>query len=121
MVDKLASLGLPISWQRVLELSNGGSVGRPHVAQAMVEAGHVGSIQEAFDRYIAFGGLAYVERARLSPQEAVSLVLSVRGVPVLAHPDDPEAASRALVDLANERGGDDNVTVVLGRVGPPAH
>ena len=40
---------------------------------------------------------------------------------VLAHPDDPEAASRALVDLANERGGDDNVTVVLGRVGPPAH
>ena len=40
---------------------------------------------------------------------------------VLAHSDDPEAASRALVDLANERGGEDNVTVVLGRVGPPAH
>ncbi len=40
---------------------------------------------------------------------------------VLTHPDDPEAASRALVELANDRGGDDNVTVVLGRVGPPAH
>ncbi|MSQ32934.1 MAG: PHP domain-containing protein [Dehalococcoidia bacterium] len=97
MVDKLAGLGLPISWQRVLELSNGGSVGRPHVAQAMVEVGHVGSIQEAFDRYIAFGGKAYVERARLSPQEAVRLVLSVRGIPVLAHPDEVPGLTEALL------------------------
>ncbi|MBI3953080.1 MAG: PHP domain-containing protein [Chloroflexi bacterium] len=100
MVEKLASQGVRISWERVLELSKGGAVGRPHVAQAMVEGGHVASVQEAFDRYIAFGGPAYVERARLSPTEAVGLVVSVGGIPALAHPHEgPGLAERLLPEL----------------------
>lgn len=100
MVDKLASLGINISWQRVLELSNGGAVGRPHVAQAMVEVGAVASVQEAFDRYIAYGGAAYISRARLSPKEAVELVLSAGGLPALAHPHEvPEVSAAILPEL----------------------
>jgi 3',5'-nucleoside bisphosphate phosphatase len=86
MVDKLAALGKPISWQRVLELANGGSVGRPHVARAMVEAGHVDSVNAAFDHYLRHGGPAYVSRKRISPEEAVALIHAAGGVAVMAHP-----------------------------------
>ncbi len=86
MLDKLAGLGRPVSLERVLSLGGEGSVGRPHVARAMVEAGHVGSIKEAFDLYLARGRPAYVERMRFSPAEAVRTVVKAGGVPVLAHP-----------------------------------
>ena len=86
MVDKLAALGVPISFERVLELSGKGSVGRPHVAKALVEAGHVATVREAFDRYISRNGPAYVERYRLTPLEAVQLIRRAGGLPVLAHP-----------------------------------
>lgn len=92
MVEKLENLGRSISFERVLELSVEGSVGRPHVAQALLEAGHVSSIGEAFDLYIGRHGPAYAERFRLSPQEACELVRRAGGVPSLAHPvpaDDP--------------------------------
>ncbi len=86
MVEKLAALGKPISWERVLELANGGSVGRPHVARAMVEAGHVESVNAAFDLYLHHGGPAYVARKRMSPEEAVALIHAAGGVAVMAHP-----------------------------------
>ncbi len=86
MVEKLAALGKPIRWERVLELSNGGSVGRPHVARAMVEAGHVESVNAAFDLYLHHGGPAYVSRKRMSPEEAVELIHAAGGVAVMAHP-----------------------------------
>jgi len=88
MVIKLAHLGVDIDWERVLELAAGGSVGRPHIAQAMLERGHIPSIREAFTRYIGRDGPAYVQRNKLTPLEAVMLVLKAAGLPVLAHPAD---------------------------------
>ncbi len=90
MVSKLAGLDIFIDWEHVLQLAKGGAVGRPHIAQAMYEKGYVGSLQEAFDRYLARNGPAYVERHRLTPLEAVELIVQVKGLPVLAHPADLE-------------------------------
>lgn len=86
MLDKLAALGFPLEWEAVTELAGGSSVGRPHIAQAMVKMGYVASTDEAFDLYIGRNGPAYVERYKLSPLEAVSLIKEAQGLPVLAHP-----------------------------------
>ena len=86
MVERLAEAGVPVKWERVQELAQGGAIARPHIALAMVECGHVGTFQEAFDRYIGQGGLAYVQREKLAPERAVQLILSHGGLPVLAHP-----------------------------------
>lgn len=86
MVDKLAELGMPVDWERVKEIAGAGAVGRPHVAQAMVEKGYVASNAEAFERYIGRNGPAYVERYKLTPVEAVKLIISAGGLPGLAHP-----------------------------------
>ncbi|MHB1131221.1 MAG: PHP domain-containing protein [Chloroflexota bacterium] len=86
MVEKLTALGLPVEWERVKQLAGAGAVGRPHVAQALVEQGHVGSTTEAFDTLIGRSGPAYVERYKLTPADAVGLVLRAGGLPGLAHP-----------------------------------
>jgi len=87
MLVRLANLGLPIEWERVLEFSaGGGSIGRPHVAATLVEAGHVSNYDEAFDLWIGRDRPAYVERYKLLPEEAIQLVRSAGGLPVLAHP-----------------------------------
>ena len=88
MVAKLSDLGMKIDWQRVTELAQGGTVCRPHVAQALLEKGYVRSEKEAFDKYIGHNGPAYVERYKLLPEEAVKLVIDAHGLPVLAHPAD---------------------------------
>jgi predicted metal-dependent phosphoesterase TrpH len=97
MVEKLAQLGVPVSWQRVQELAGDGAVGRPHIAQALVEAGHVASVNEAFARYLGRNGPAYVEREKLSPAEVVQLVRQVGGLPVLAHPRELEGQLEELL------------------------
>lgn len=86
MIAKLAQRGLSIDWGRVQELSRGGSVGRPHIAQAMLEQGYVLSLKEAFTKYIGRKRPAYVEREKITPSEAVELVIKSSGLPVLAHP-----------------------------------
>jgi predicted metal-dependent phosphoesterase TrpH len=86
VVEKLAELGLPMEWEQVSAMTESGSVGRAHSARAMVEAGYVGSVKEAFDRYLQVGGPAYIARRRLSPEEAINLIHSAGGVAVLAHP-----------------------------------
>jgi predicted metal-dependent phosphoesterase TrpH len=94
MVAKLADLGVHIDWRRVQEIAGDGSMARPHVAQAMLEKGYITSIKEAFDKYIARDGPAYVEREKLTPVEAVALIVRTNGLPVMAHPftvPDPEA------------------------------
>ncbi|RME44674.1 MAG: PHP domain-containing protein [Chloroflexi bacterium] len=103
MVEKLRELGRPISFERVLELSTEGAVGRPHVAQALLEAGYVSSISEAFELYIGRHGPAYADRYRMSPEEACALVRRAGGVPSLAHPtpasdpfSDPKDLNRLL-------------------------
>jgi len=94
MVARLAELGKPVDWERVLEFAGEGSIGRPHIAQALLENGHVRSLEEAFDSYLGRNGPAYVERDKMTPVEAVGLILAADGLPVLAHPmtvADPEA------------------------------
>jgi len=94
MTAKLRDLGINIDWQRVQEIAGDGSIGRPHIAQAMLEKGYIKSIRDAFNGYIEHGGPAYVEREKMTPAEAVALILRSNGLPVLAHPftaSDPEA------------------------------
>ncbi len=86
ILEKLAALGLPLRWERVVELAGKGSIGRPHIAQAMVEQGYVSTIKEAFDHYIGREGPAYVERYKMSPLEAIGLIEEAGGLAVLAHP-----------------------------------
>ncbi|MDR7556348.1 MAG: PHP domain-containing protein [Armatimonadota bacterium] len=86
MVERLAALGVPIAFERVAALAGGGAVGRPHVARALVEAGWVRDIAEAFDRYIGRHGPAYVERVKISPAAAVRVIRAAGGLAVLAHP-----------------------------------
>lgn len=87
MLARLAHLGLPIEWDRVAELAgDGGSIGRPHVAATLLEAGYVRSYEEAFELWIGWGRPAYVERYKLSPEEAIALIRNSGGVAVLAHP-----------------------------------
>lgn len=86
MARRLASVGAPVAFERVVALAGGGAIGRPHVARALVEAGHATSVHDAFERYLTPGRPGYVERFRLAPEEAVALVRQVGGIPVLAHP-----------------------------------
>lgn len=99
IVEKLAALGMPISWERVLEIANGGSVGRPHVAQAMMERGYVATVREAFDKYLGRHGPAYAERDKMTPQEAVAIALKAGALPVLAHPTYVEGLDSLLPSL----------------------
>ena len=94
MVAKLKNLGIHIDWQRVREIAGGSSIGRPHIAQAMVEKGYITSVKQAFAEYLSRHHPAYVEREKMTPAEAVGLVVKAKGLPVLAHPstlNDPEA------------------------------
>lgn len=84
--EKLAALGLPLAPERVLAIAGHRVVGRPHVARALVEKKYVGSLKEAFDRYLGFHGPAYVAHYKLSPAEAVRLITTAGGLPVYAHP-----------------------------------
>lgn len=86
MVAKLGKLGIHIEWQRVQEIACDGAIGRPHIAQAMLEKGYITSIKEAFTKYISRDRPAYVEWEKITPQEAVVLLLRTKGLPVLAHP-----------------------------------
>ena len=86
MVEKLAELGIELDWARVEEFAQGGAIARPHIARAMVEKGYVSLPGEAFDSYIGRNGPAYVEREKLSPEDAVRLITHNGGLPVLAHP-----------------------------------
>jgi predicted metal-dependent phosphoesterase TrpH len=91
MVDKLAALGKPVDWDRVQSFAEG-AVGRPHIALALVEAGHCETVNQAFDLYLSRTGPAYVERERLEPEEVVTLLLGVGGLATLAHPRELYAA-----------------------------
>ena len=86
MVRRLRAMGMAIEWQRVLEIAGEASVGRPHVALALLEKGYVTSVNDAFDRYLANGGPAYVPREKLTPEDAVAMLHAAGGIAVVAHP-----------------------------------
>lgn len=86
MVEKLNALGYAVRLERVFEIAQGGALGRPHLAQALFEAGHVPAYDAAFSTLISKDSPAYVARVGLTPLEAVQLVRAHGGVPSLAHP-----------------------------------
>lgn len=119
MVDALARLDAPISVERVFELAGEGSVGRPHVAQALLEAGHILTIQEAFDRFLAHGRPAYFEGFRLEPRDAIELIHSVGGFAAWAHPYELDGKDwRQFLPILVE-GGVDGLEAYYGKDYPP--
>lgn len=104
MIGKLQELGVPVSWEQVARIAGDGSVGRPHIAEAMVELGVVPTVSDAFTLdWLADGGRAYAEKHEFDPFDAIRLVKAAGGVTVFAHPAAtmrgqivPEAAIAAL-------------------------
>ena len=99
IADRLAALGHPIDAEEVFALVQEGSAGRPHVAQIMVRRGHVGTVREAFDRFLAAGKPAYVPHRKVASREACEIIRRAGGLAVVAHPgfhEDPEQMIREL-------------------------
>jgi predicted metal-dependent phosphoesterase TrpH len=86
MIEKLRSLGYEITFEQVRAIAGDDLIARPHIAQAMVEAGIVQTEKDAFDRFISDDGIAYVPKHALAPMDALSLIHDAGGVCVLAHP-----------------------------------
>ena len=105
MLNKLAEMGMPVAWERVLAIAgDASSIARPHVARALLEAGHVATVQEAFDKYISNDGPAYVHRLQLSPQDVIDTIHDAGGLIVLAHP--PRAGTLDLIPMLHDMGLD---------------
>ena len=99
IVKKLEEMGNKISWEQVQRIAGDASVGRPHIAQALLDNGEVATIKEAFDKYIARNGPAYVERDKMTPVEAVETIVRMGGIPCIAHPRDLENIDNMLAEL----------------------
>lgn len=86
MIDKLGELGVDVDFERVQRIAGQGAIARPHLARALLEAGAVDSMQEAFDNWISNDGKAYVETPWPKVPDAISLINEAGGVAILAHP-----------------------------------
>lgn len=108
VLEKLEALGMPLSMEEVKAIAGEGSLGRPHIATAMVSHGYVGSIEEAFARFLKEGGVAYAPREALTIEDAVELIRSVGGFASIAHPafirTDGEEETKALLKGLIKRG-----------------
>src|SRR5438874_2125645 len=120
IVTVLRAHGLDVTLEEILAEAGGGSVGRPHVAGVLLRKGYVGSVQEAFDVWLAKGKPAYLDRERLLPAEAVALAHASGAVAVLAHPTslgfDDAALAEFVAGLAAD--GLDGVECEYGRYSP---
>lgn len=86
MVARLNAVGIPLTFDAVLSTADGAAIGRPHVARAMVAGGFVKDVREAFDRWLAAGRPAYVDKERLAVADGIALIHEAGGIAVLAHP-----------------------------------
>jgi 3',5'-nucleoside bisphosphate phosphatase len=100
ILARLEAMGAPIEWDDVVRRARG-TVGRPHIADTLVAAGHCADRDEAFARYLADDAPAYVPTAALTPEEAVALIAGSGGAPVLAHPAHLDLAPHALADYVD--------------------
>lgn len=99
IVEKLRAMGIMIEWERVKQIAGEASVGRPHIAQALVEAGYVPKVADAFDRWIGRNGPAYVERDKMTPADSVRCIVERGGMACLAHPADLQGLDALLAEL----------------------
>ena len=118
---RLEALGFDINYEEVAQLAGNNVIGRPHFASVLVNKGYVRNIQEAFDRLLKKGAPAYVEKARLSPRDAIELIHGAGGVAVLAHPyqlklSSYEAADELVSELAAF--GLDGIEAIYSRHSP---
>ena len=86
ILERLAALGYPVDANDLAQAAGGGAVGRPHIGEAMLRLGYVGSVSEAFRRFLKRGAPAYVDRRRLALGSAIRLLRASGGLPVIAHP-----------------------------------
>ena len=86
IIERLAQLGVPVSADEVLASAEPGVVGRPHVAHALLRAGHVATMEQAFQKYLGLRGEAFVPRPEFPSAEAIRVIREAGGVAVLAHP-----------------------------------
>ncbi|MEO0096922.1 MAG: PHP domain-containing protein [candidate division WOR-3 bacterium] len=86
IIGNLSKQGIKIEIKRVLEIAKDGAVGRPHIAQALLEQGYVSTIEEAFMKFIGYHCPAYVPKMEISPEEALKMIRDFKGISVLAHP-----------------------------------
>jgi len=86
MVARLQQIGVAITADEVFRVAGQGTVGRPHVAQVLLDRGYVKTLREAFDRYIGADGPAYIAGSPLNPKDAIQSIREAGGIPVLAHP-----------------------------------
>jgi len=103
-VDRLTDLGIELEYESIVRLADGASIGRPHIARAMVAAGHVESVQEAFNRYLRNDGPAYVPRTLLSLVASIEMIHHAGGFSSLAHPTRYERSGEAVQAFAQARG-----------------
>jgi hypothetical protein len=86
IVERLRRLGINVDLETVMQEAAGGSVGRPHVARALIRGGHVRDSREAFDRFLGAGRPGFIEKARLEIGEAIALAHAAGALAVWAHP-----------------------------------
>jgi len=96
ILEKLRLQGIELDYSEVKELAGGVSIGRPHIAQALMNRGSVASIAEAFDRFIGPEGSAYVPKDKLTPEEAIEILVREEATVILAHPYTLELDNQAL-------------------------
>ncbi len=97
--ERLTNAGLPLTVDEVLSVAGSGSVGRPHVAQAMIARGYIETIGEGFARYLGRGKPGFVQRENVAPGKAVGIIRESGGAAVLAHPYATSAALQLLPEL----------------------
>ena len=102
ILKRLNELGLTLTWDEVAACAGEDVVGRPHFARAMQQRGYIANTQEAFDKYLAKGQPAYVDRFRLLPADGIRLIRAAGGLPVMAHPFTWIADSAAFVPALKE-------------------
>jgi len=92
-IDRLAGLGMPLDFERVRRIADG-AIGRPHVARAMLERGHVQTFAEAFDLWLGMGRPAYIPSEKLAASQAIEMIHGAGGVASWAHPEWPDGPQR---------------------------
>ena len=99
IVIRLQKLGLPVQMERVIEIAGQGTIGRPHVARALIELGYVDSIGDAFERFLGNGRAAFVPRQQVPAVQLVRLLRDSGAIPVLAHPLSTGDITATLLEL----------------------